>query len=78
LAIHGRSNRIELPHVIGPGEFNLKSAASAIITNTADLNVFHRLTLDVQRFNAMNPVADPIPIASAPVEIGVEIVTLVR
>jgi hypothetical protein len=31
--------RIELPHIISPGELNLKSAASAIVTNTPNLNI---------------------------------------
>jgi hypothetical protein len=39
LSIHGRCNWIELPHIISPGELNLKSAASAIVTNTPNLNI---------------------------------------
>jgi hypothetical protein len=42
LPIEGWRNRVELPHVIGPGEFNLKSASSAIVANAANLNILHR------------------------------------
>src|SRR5262245_53494121 len=67
------SNRIELSDVIGPGEFDLKSASSSIITDAPNLNVFHRLTFDVQRFDAVLAVTHPMPAASAPMKIRIEI-----
>src|SRR5262245_4960879 len=55
----GRHNRIELPDVIGPSEFNLNSAASSIVTNAANLNILYRLTFDVQRRDAEATIANP-------------------
>src|SRR5262245_853978 len=72
-AIRSRRNWIELPHVIGPGEFNLKSAASAIVTNAANLNILYGLPFDRQWFDAMDTITNPIPTIGAPVEIRIEI-----
>ena len=61
LSIRSWCNRRELPHVIGPCEFNLKSAASSIVTKAANLNIIHGLTCDVQRLNAVHTIANPFP-----------------
>ena len=73
LPIHVWRYQIELPHIISPSELNLESATSAIVTNAPNLDILYKLTLDVQRFNAMQTIADPIPTARAPMEIGIEI-----
>jgi hypothetical protein len=73
LSIRSGCNRRELPHVVGPCEFNLKSAASSIVTKAANLNIIHGLTCDVQRLNAVRTIANPFPAAGAPVEIGIEV-----
>src|SRR5262249_17455659 len=39
----------------------------------ANLNIPDRLTFDRQRFDAVDTIADPIPTASAPVEMRIEI-----
>jgi len=46
LSVQLGRNQIELRYLVSPCEFNLKSAASAIVTHT-DLNIFHGLTVDV-------------------------------
>jgi hypothetical protein len=73
LPIHGRCNCVELPHVIGPGEFNLKSASSAIVANAANLNILHRMTFALQRLDAVPAVAHPIPTAGAPMEVTIHV-----
>jgi hypothetical protein len=72
LPVNGRRNWIELSHVICPCEFNLKSPTSSIVAKAADLKIFNRLTFDVQRFDAVETIANPIPAAGAPVEVGIE------
>ena len=47
LSVQLGRNQIELRYLVSPCEFNLKSAASAIVTHTTDLNIFHGLTVDV-------------------------------
>jgi hypothetical protein len=73
LPIDGGRNRIELPHVIRPCEFNLKSASSAIVTNAANLNILHGMTGDVQWVNAVHTIANPFPTACAPVKIWIQV-----
>src|SRR5262249_55811305 len=63
----------ETAYIISPGEFNLKSTASAIVTDATDLNIFHSLTFDVQRLDTVLAVTHPIQTASAPVKIRIEI-----
>jgi hypothetical protein len=58
---------------ISPGKFNLKPPAPSIVPNAADLNIFHKLTLDRQWINAVHAVADPVPTAGAPMEIRIQI-----
>jgi hypothetical protein len=72
LPINCGRNRIELADVIGPGELNLKSSSSAIVANAADLNITHGLACDVQRFGAVDTIANPFPAAGAPVKVGIE------
>ena len=62
-----------MPHIISPGEFNLESPASAIVSNATNLNIFHTLTLHRQRIDAVDTITHPIPTAGAPVEIRIEI-----
>jgi hypothetical protein len=47
LPVHGRRNRVELANVVGPGELDLKSATSAIVTNAANPNIIHQLTFHI-------------------------------
>ena len=61
--MHSGRDRIELPNVVRPCEFDLKSAPSAIVANAANLNVLDGLTFDVQRLDAVLTIADPIPTA---------------
>ena len=65
--------RVWRPNVISPGEFNLKSSASSIVTHATDLNVLHRLALDRQWLDTVRAVAEPIPAPGAPMEVTVEI-----
>ena len=51
----------QIPEPHGSREFNPESATSAIKTNAANLNVLHRLTFDVQRFDAVDTIANPFP-----------------
>jgi hypothetical protein len=41
--------------------------------HAANLNIFHTLTFDVQWLDTMQAVTDPIPTASASMEIWIEI-----
>ena len=49
------------------------SAASAIVTNATNLNIFHGLTFDFERLDTVQTIAHPISTARAPMEIGLEI-----
>jgi hypothetical protein len=73
LPIHRWWNRIELMHVISPGEFNLESSKPPIVTKAADLKISNRLTLDVQGFYAVDTIAHPLPAARAPMKVGIEV-----
>jgi len=44
--------------------FNLKSATSSIVTNTANLNIVHRMTIDIERLNAVRGITHPITTAA--------------
>src|SRR5262245_4703120 len=57
LPIDDWRNWVELPHVISPGEFNLQSSASSVVTKATNLNIADRLAFDVQWFNAMDTIA---------------------
>jgi hypothetical protein len=72
LPIEGWRNWIELPHVIGPGEFNLQPSTPSVVTNAANLNIIHGLMCDVQWLDAVDTIAHPFPAAGAPVEVRIE------